>query len=438
MASNRSFSVKNMPFLVLEKYFYFLAKTYLKLKKPTLVVVAGSIGKTSTKMTLGQVLSSCRSVSYMDESYNSGLGLPLSVFRLKTPKKTNSPLGWLKNISKAKLAFFKKGPDFMVLEYGIDSPGEMDAFTAFARPDHALLTAITPEHMEFLKDIDTVAKEETKVLRAAKSTSVVSADYINPKYLGGIENLQHYGQATTNDASYKLEQLDTSGSRVTYSLKKTALKTVELPIVADHLINHTAGVVAMCSILGLSNQEIQSALASVQPTPGRTNLLKGVNNSTILDDTVNFNPEAGIAALELLHKIDAKRKIAVLGNMHELGDYNEQGFADVAKAFGPLDILVLVGELSHKYFGKYAVEQGFELHKDLFMFDTSIEAGEFMASKLEKGDLALVKGPFGGLYMEECVKLLLADKKDAKMLVRQNDYWPNTKRKIFGQDIHFY
>ena len=162
-------------------------------------------------------------------------------------------------------------------------------------------------------------------------------------------------------------------------------------------------------------------------------LFRGLHGTTILDDTANFSPIAGVVALNTLKKLPAKRRIAILGNMHELGDYIEPGYREVGEAFSGIDVLVLVGELSKTHFGAIARQQGYKESKTLFLFDTSPEAGAYVRDTLlQAGDVVVVKGPFGGFYLEEATKKLLAYPDESKLLTRQSDFWLHKKRTQFG------
>ena len=420
-----------------EAFFYKLAKMYIRFKKPLLIVVAGSVGKTSTKLTLGQLIASEKTVSYMDESYNSGLGLPLSVFGLKTPRHTSNPFAWMSRIFRAVFSFFRRTPGIMILEYGIDSPGEIDSFIDMAAPDIALLTAVMPEHMELLVDMDTVAQEEMKIVHAAKDRAMIGIDYVDDIYLPKLNNLDFYGESAEN--SFEIHSIDPQGALVTFRSGPVQIEKVRIPIIAKPLISHTAGAVGVALSVGISPEGVRSALESLEPTPGRNRVLAGVRGSTIIDDTVNFSPEAGIVALESLRAFSAKRRIVVFGNMHELGDYEQQGFDDVLAHLGGFDMLVTVGPIARKYLVPGGKKLGYIPGDTLFDYDDSIAAGRAIRDMLGSQDAVLVKGPFGGYYLEECVKILLDNpERDARKLVRQSDYWPVKKQEIFGPDVKFY
>lgn len=418
---------------VIEKLFEKLARSYIKLKCPFLIVTAGSVGKTSTKLYVGQLLASEKTVNYMGESYNNGLGLYMSVFKIKVPTSIKNPLPWIGRILKALAAFIKPGAEFMVLEYGIDSPGQMDEMLGLAKPDIGILTAVTPEHMEFLKDLDTVAREETKIIRASKKRSFVNEDDIDKKYIPkDVSNITFYGTGKLSTATYQIHRIDAEGALVDFTVIKTELPSLRLQVISEPLIRQLTGAIAVAMAAGVSADGVKKALQKFEPVPGRMRLLRGVNGSSLLDDTVNFSPIAGIRALETLKQFKAKRRVVVFGNMHELGEYGEQGFADVAEHFKHVDMFVFVGSLAQKYFTPAAAGLGHKLGDTILEFDDAVTAGKTLRGKLLPGDAVLIKGPFGGFYLEECTKQLLADPSDSVKLIRQSDFWLRKKRNIFG------
>jgi hypothetical protein len=123
--------------------------------------------------------------------------------------------------------------------------------------------------------------------------------------------------------------------------------------------------------------------------------------------------------------------------MHELGEYIEPGYKEVGEEFDGLDILVLVGDMSIEHFGTIAKAKGFKKNKTLYTFNVSTEAGIFVRDNIiTDGDTVLVKGPFGGYYLEESTKKLLANSDDSKFLTRQSEFWLNKKSKLFGRSFH--
>lgn len=433
MSSHQSPSVS-----VAESIFRSLAKFFIAIKKPVVVAVAGSVGKTSTKLFIAKLLESEKNVSYMDDSYNSGIGLYLSIFRQKIPTNLNSIPAWIVPFFKSLSQFFKKNPEIIVIEYGIDHIGDMNTFIKFLVPDIAVLTAVCPEHMEYLQTIDIVGEEETKILFAAKQFSVVNSVDVNSKYTKDVKStIYTYGDNKSN-AHYSIKEWTKNGAVVTFDIDDTIIEKLSIKIISEPLIRQLAGAMLLAKKMGISKSSIIESAKKIEPAASRMKLFEAINDATVIDDTANFSPLAGIEALKALKKIPAERRIAVLGNMHELGEYADQGFADVAVHFKKdIDILVLVGELSAEKFGPFAKEYGYIKDKNLYYFNDSVSAGIFMRDKLIKhGDVILVKGPFGGYYLEETVKKLLKNPTDSKKLTRQSDFWINKKQEHFGKSFN--
>lgn len=416
----------------MSKVFRSLARSYIRNKKPLIIAVAGSVGKTTTKLLLAHILSTEKRVSYMDDSYNNGIGLYLSVFNQKVPTNTRSISGWLKIIARSLKNFMGRGPEMLILEYGIDHPGDMEELIDFVCPDIALLTAVSPEHMEYLKTIDTVGLEEAKILVAARQFGVYNQTDIDAKYVRDIKTpLFSYGN-TDSDASYQITEWSREGAVAHFSIGKVNIENVTVKFIAEPLIRQLTGAALLASKLGISNASLRSAIETATPAASRMRLFKGKHESVIIDDTTNFSPNAGIEALKALKRLPVKRHIAILGNMHELGEYETKGFSDVAVEFTGLNMIVLIGELSRKYFLPLAEDKGFMVNKTIFMFDNAPQAGIFVRDLLQTDDAVLVKGPFGGFFLEEAVKKLLNNSQDSQYLTRQSAFWLMKKRQQFG------
>lgn len=411
------------------------AQIFVKIKQPTVVAVAGSVGKTSTKLMLRDILKTEKKVSCMDDSYNNGLGLYLSVFEIKVPKNNRSILSWAKLILVMLSRFITHKPEILIVEYGIDAPGDMDEMIGFIRPDVSILTAVTPEHMEFLRDLDTVGKEETKILKAARNLAIVNHQDVSEKYLKNLDIVK-YGSATSK-GQYKIKEWTRKGAVVDFTLDDWVLENVEVQFVSEALIRQMSGAALAAKRLTVSETAIKSALGYLEPAASRMKLFPGIKDSVIIDDSTNFSPDAGVEALKSLKRLPAKKHIAILGNMHELGEYLEKGYSDVAKEFTGIDTLLLVGDLSPKIFGELAKEQGFEEGLNLFKFDSSVKAGVFARDTLDLDKAAiLTKGPFGGWFLEEATKRLLQNPSDATKLTRQSEFWQKKKQAHFGEDFN--
>jgi UDP-N-acetylmuramoyl-tripeptide--D-alanyl-D-alanine ligase len=162
-------------------------------------------------------------------------------------------------------------------------------------------------------------------------------------------------------------------------------------------------------------------------------VLRGVQGSSIIDDTYNASPVAVEAALDVLYAAHTVQRIAILGNMNELGDYSAEAHCEVGRYCRPdkLDLVVTIGVDAEKYLAVAARAKGCIVES----YSSPYEAGAAVLRHLKKGAVILAEGSQNGVFAEESLKGLLADKTDFSKLVRQSRYWMHTKRHQFGAPI---
>lgn len=392
------------------------------------VVVAGSIGKTSTKFAIAQVLSERFRVQFQKGNYNDLVTAPLVFFDQSMPSLFN-PIAWMLVIVRNERKLHRPLPyDVVVIEVGTDGPGQIAAFEKYLHADVAVLTAITPEHMEFFADIDAVAAEELCVQDYA-DVVLANADLISDRHLEFIERLETY--ALHNTATYKISKFTFQKEGVAFSLTKNGKQLISAShagISEPHLYSLTAAA-SVADWLGMAPEEIVAGMTHVQSVSGRMQSLRGINNSTIIDDTYNASPEATRAALETLYRIGASQKIALLGNMNELGDHSKGAHKEIGRLCDPneLDELVTLGPDANEFLATSAEEVGCKVTR----FDTPYDAGEYLKGQIKDGAAILVKGSQNRVYAEEAIKAILSDPKDVSKLVRQSPAWLKKKAKNF-------
>jgi len=200
---------------------------------------------------------------------------------------------------------------------------------------------------------------------------------------------------------------------------------VMLPnIVGMNFIGSALAAIAVAAESGCDLLMSINYISEYRTPPGRLSIIEGINNSTIIDDTYNSSPVAAHAAVEALEEMKAGRKIAVLGDMLELGKYTEEEHRSLGeKVSSVADMLVLVGPRS-KYIAEGAIEKKFNV-KNIYSFESSKTAGKFLEGVVEKGDLVLVKGS-QGVRLERAVVAIMAHKelKDS-LICRQEKEWQN-------------
>ena len=383
------------------------------------IAVAGSVGKTSTKLAISQVLASQQPTRFQNGNYNDRLTVPLIFFDQTEPGIFNIPAWvkiWLHNQKALKQEFPYK---FVVVELGPDGPGQMQHF-AYLTPDLTVLTAVTPEHMEFFGSLDAVAKEELIVFDYSQQV-LVNVDDVEAKYL---KDRTYEGYGFQDTARYHLsnwEGNNLQAPKAQLQLGEYPSFTVTLPLLGKQGAKISLSAAAVASKLGLDAESISAGLAAIQPVPGRMQILRGIKNSTIIDDTYNASPVAVKAALDVLYAAETTWRIALLGNMNELGTYSQQAHEEVGNYCDPqkLHLVVTLGQDANEYLAAAAEAKGCMVQRCA----TAQEAGQFIAQNIQEGAVVLAKGSQNGVFAEEAVKLLLADPADAQKLVRQSADW---------------
>lgn len=406
------------------------------------VAVAGSVGKTSTRAAIATVLRHkyvIQSISH--PGYNSEIGLPLSVFDFPAPKWLLNPFAWIWLWARSeRIIRGSYRPEVLVLELGTDHPGEMARFVRYLTPDIAVITAITPEHMENFAGLDAVAAEELLLASAAKHL-VVNIDELPTSYrrtyVDPHPRHYSYGLATSADYRAKIRSADPiSGSTVEFAKHKSAvLEDLHLSVYGTPAVKAALAGYAVADLLHCTKLQVQKGLARIRPVHGRMQVMPGINGSTLIDDTYNSSPAAAVAALEALTRMQPiGRRIAVLGSMNELGEHSPAYHAEVGAAAAGVDMLVTIGDLASDYLAPAAIGAGLD-PTAVKTADSPYAAGEFLRLLIAPGDLILFKGSQNGVFAEEAVKLLLRDAKDASKLVRQSPSWLRTKQAQFNDFV---
>ncbi|MEK7539390.1 MAG: UDP-N-acetylmuramoyl-tripeptide--D-alanyl-D-alanine ligase [Patescibacteria group bacterium] len=410
--------------------------------KPKIIAITGSIGKTSTKDAVYAVLSKMSYVRKSDKSYNSEIGLPLTI--LGIPNGWNNPLIWLKNIFKGLWLFLAshKYPEWLVLEVGIGHPGDMRRIASWLKTDVVIITAIgeTPAHIEFFNSRKNLIEEKSKLVKTLRQEGLLILNADDPDVLLLKKNSKH--RVKTYGFKGEADILG-SGDSIFYDEEKIPLEPKgiifrvdedgkSLPVVIEGVFgrNHVYASLATLAFSSGFKFNMLTAINSLKNydvPPGRMRLLKGINNSMIIDDTYNSSPLACGSALETLGEIKANgRKIAILGDMLELGKHTEEAHRNIGKMAGKIlrgnaDMLIVVGPRA-KAIKEGALETGMD-KKNILEFLDSSQAGEFVKNSVQAGDWVLIKGS-QSMRMERVSEQILLDKENKdKLLVRQEKEW---------------
>jgi len=422
-----------------------LAKLYLWRYKPQIVAITGNVGKTSTKEAIASVLSSTKRVRSGKGNLNNEFGVPLVIvgnWMDDYYEGGNTLWFWLKVLVLGSwfLVLGRNYPEVLVLEFGADKPGDIKKLVKKFRPHIGIVTAVgeIPVHIEFFSGSEAVAREKSKLIEALEPTgyAILNADddvVLDMKEKTKARVLTYgFGDGASIKVSnfeYKVDGNMPIG--VTFKLHYggeylPAGRQGFVPVNINGSLGKSqawsaAAAAAVGVALGLNLVEISDALSYYDGPKGRLKILAGIKNSWIIDDTYNASPASTHLALDTLKSLPAKRKIAVLGDMLELGKYTiqaHQAVGDLAGSF--VDLLICVGSKA-KFIADSAENQ--MPKENIFIFEESDMAKNKIQELVKEGDLILVKGS-QGVRMEKIVEEIMAEpEKKKELLVRQSKKW---------------
>ena len=373
--------------------------------------VVGSIGKTSTKLAVAKVLGQAMKVRYQEGNYNDLVSVPLVFFGEPMPRLFN-PLAWAAVLARNRRQLSGKYPyEAVVVELGSDGPGQIEEFKKYLKLEIAIVTAITPEHMQNFPSMNAVAAEELAV-NDYSSLMLINKDMVDTEYIEPLQDVLTYG--LKNKADYDFQVLGIPAPEVSLAEQYSALAAA-----------------AVATKLGVSKEQIAAGLGEVKPFAGRMQRLKGIKDSVIIDDSYNASPAAMKLALDELYAIKAPQKIALLGNMNELGDYAKPAHEEIGNYCDPkqLSLVVTLGPEANEYLAPAAKAKGCEVKS----FQSPYDAGDYIKSVIKDNAAVLVKGSQNNVFAEEAIKSLLANNNDESILVRQTPEWLKIKHKAFGK-----
>ncbi len=397
-----------------------------------LVVVAGSVGKTSTKVSIATVLYEKYRVRLHEGNHNSELSAPLAVLGVEYPDNIRSLRQWHRVFKAIRKRI--KDPadvDVIVQEIGSDAPGQLPHFGTYLQPDIAVITAISPEHMEAFKTLDAVAAEELSAANFSKS-ALINRDDIDGKYAQLLTdgNINTYG--STNVAEYHFETEDYTYedgfTGLFFAPEWEAPIPVTIRLIGEHSSRAAIAAGAVGVKLGLSPAEVANGLENIHAVNGRMNILRGVQDTIIIDDTYNSSPLAAASALRALYQMNVPQKIAILGSMNELGADSAAEHEKLGKLCDPMQLthVITMGEEAEKYLAPAARANGCHV----VSVRNPIDAGAYANKYLEDGAALLFKGSQGGIFLEEAVKVILHSTDDEEKLVRQSAEWMARKQPL--------
>ncbi len=361
-----------------------VAAFWRRQREVRVVGVTGSVGKTMTKELIAAVLARRYVTLKSEGNYNNEIGLPLTLMHLTSEHER------------------------VVLEMGMYDVGEIADLARIACPQVGVVTVVAPVHLERLGTIERIAQAKRELVEALppapEGVAILNYDDERVRAMAQATKARifYYGLSPEADLWADLvEGLGLEGIRFHLHYGDETLY-VRIPLLGQHSVHTALRAAAVGLVEGLTWQEIIEGLR----TPSaqlRLVAVTGPQGSTILDDTYNSSPASALAALNLLDELEG-RKIAVLGDMLELGDYEQEGHEKVGmRALEVADVLITVGRLG-RIIGETALRWGMPAER-VHLVGTNAEAIALLDGMVTANDVILVKGS-RALKMEEIVNAL--------------------------------
>ncbi len=413
--------------ILLKSILGIITRMIIKKYNPYIIAVTGSVGKTSTKEAIVSVLSNDFSVKGSAGNLNTEFGAPLVFF--DHTEAVGGVFDWIKIITKGvRLLIFRDSnyAKVIVSEMAADKPGDIGYLSSIIKPHTAVITAVgeTPVHVEFYKNAEDVAKEKEKILSFLpknKGTAILCLDDRFVANMRGKETHRiTFGFNEGADIQIKNFKNSLSGISFNILYEKENISLFVPQCIGRSSAYSVTAAFAVGVSLGMKPGNI--SVNNIKSLPGRLSLIEGKNKSTIIDGSYNASPVSVISALDCLEELPGKRKIAVIGDMLELGTHSLGEHQKVAeKALSFCDYLLLVGNFSNKTKDNI-LKKGFK--KDhIFSFVKSEEALSFLSDIISSGDLVLVKGSQGVRTEKIVFGIMRYPEMAGNLLVRQSSYW---------------
>ena len=374
------------------KALYEIAKYKRSLYDIPVIAVTGSVGKTSTKDVIASVVNTKYKTLKTEGNNNNNIGLPLTILKLKEHEA-------------------------MVIEMGMNHFGEISLLTDIAKPTLAVITNIGTSHIGNLGSRENILKAKLEILEGMKTPKVIinnDNDLLHKWYEENKNKIEIHTFGIKNESelmaqSIKLKEESSEFTAMPISLEnnesveKSSAVEIRVPVGGEHFIYNALCATEVGHILRISNEQIQNGIANFELTKKRMDIKKLENGAIIINDAYNASYESMKASLEFLSKHTGTRKIAVLGDMFELGEYSEELHRKVGKEVvkNGIDILICAGENS-----KYIIEEA-KKNKDIeiYFMNNNEQIVEKLTQELRDGDIVLVKASNGMKFFEICQKL---------------------------------
>lgn len=425
-----------------------------------IIGITGSIGKTTCKEAIAHVLrgghvgtraasEGMYRVLSSEKSYNTEFGLPLTILELKS--EFSSVMGWVKNLILAiwKSMFSRADYDFLILEMGVDKPGDMDLLLEVlgygiekmgtGAPEgtpplrYGVVTGVHPVHMADgqFADMDAIFHEKAKLVSGVRADGVVLLNYDDAR----CRNLA--GEMKKNVSGPKIITYGSEGAKLRVSQAQSGWDGIDfistygevsgsfhVPILGKQHIGSLLPAIGCGLMAGMYMRDIAEQMKTFVLPPGRLSLIEGLSGSRIIDSSYNASPDAVRAAVDTMYELGeehsaplrVRKRIFVMGNMNELGAGSEKEHREIAAYVkGKIDMLVTVGDMA-----RLVAEEVREM--EVASFDDALAAAEYLKPRLKEGDIVLVKGSQNKVRLERLVKAIMKDPSQARSQLARQDW----------------
>lgn len=414
-----------------------MTKAVLWKYKPLIIGITGSVGKSSTKEAVSLVLHGTYNVRKADGNYNNEIGIPLTIIGARSGG--GSFFGWIRVFLKWLLIvlFPARYPEILILEVGIDRPGDMDYILGFIPIQIGIATQVSSSHIAYFGSLTNIAREKGKMIASLPQDgfAILNADDKRILKMGEKTSAKvlTYGfseEATVHADNFifhpEAKRVEGFSLKVNFDGKTLPLRLPK--IVAKHHIPSALAALAVGVALKLNPVDVANNLENFEPLPGRLRLLPGRDNVILLDDTYNASPASTRAALDVVRDLIAPRKVVVLGDMLELGPGASEEHAKLALVVkdSGAHVVITVGKYMRSLH-EALLESGFSRKQVLWLPDPT-SATHALLNTIRSEDLILIKGS-QSMRMELITEQLLVDPRTAStFLCRQEASW---KKKSF-------
>lgn len=385
-----------------------------------IIGITGSVGKTTAKEAAAKILAGRWCVLATPKSFNSEFGVPLTLLELPSARTAGQ---WLQLLAHAwRQSRIPLVAEKIVLEMGVDRPGDMATLLKIVRPTVGVLTAVAPVHLAAgqFTSVAEIAAEKQQLLAALPPAGAAIWNADDPRTAPSAtpaETQISFGLENPADLTASQIRETATGLAATLQFAKQRAE-LTVPLLGRHNLYPLLAAIAIGLSQKMPLSECAAALADFRLPPGRGNLLAGIAGSVLLDSSYNSNPASLAAALNLLATRPGRR-LALLGQMNELGKESAKLHAELAeKAVASADEIYGVhGD------ARIFVEAARAAGRPARFFATAAEAGEFLRTHLQAGDTLLAKGSQNNVRLEKALAKLLAHPADRQHLPRQDAFW---------------